>query len=93
MQAKLTPDHIEKLRGMAAQCKAKEDATDDDINSMMALEFPKTPSGKCLHACMQETIGVVSIEFGNWFENIFQFLFLRSKMVKLMLKRQYISVL
>lgn len=34
LQAKLTAEHIEKLQGMAAQCKAKEGATDDDINSM-----------------------------------------------------------
>lgn len=93
MQAKLTAKHIEKLREMAVKCKAKEDATDDDINSMMALEFPNTPSGKCLHACMQETIGVVSIRICNLFENIVQILSLRSKKVKWMSIRQYLSLI
>lgn len=64
IQAKLTGEHVEKLRGMACQCKAKEGVTEDDVHRMIAFAFPNTPSGKCLHACVQETIGIVSINSG-----------------------------
>lgn len=55
----LSPEDIGKFRGMAEECKTKEGATEDDINSMIAFEFPKTKPAKCLHACMHESLGMV----------------------------------
>lgn len=45
---------------LAAGCKDTEGASDDDVAAMMAREHPTTKPGKCLIACIMETIGVVS---------------------------------
>lgn len=44
---------------LAADCKAKESASDDDVKSLIEREIPTTTSGKCLHACIHETLGLV----------------------------------
>lgn len=45
---------------LMAECKTKEGAADADVQSLTAREHPSTHSGKCLSACIMETIGVVS---------------------------------
>lgn len=49
---------------LAAGCKEKEGASDDDIAAVMARDQPTTTTGKCLVACIMETIGVVSVIYG-----------------------------
>lgn len=50
---------------LANACKDKEGSSDADVATFLAHDLPTTPGGKCLCACVMETIGVVSIrEFG-----------------------------
>lgn len=44
---------------MLAECKTKEGATDDDVASVLARDIPTTPTAKCVHACLIETVGLV----------------------------------
>lgn len=55
---------------------AKESATDADVAAMLAHEPPTTQSGRCLSACIMETVGVVSdcaVAFKN--QKIFIYIF------------------
>lgn len=49
----------EMLKGMAAECKTKEGATDADVDDMVDKKLPSTKPAKCLNACMMEQFGVV----------------------------------
>lgn len=49
----------EMLKGMAADCKEKEGASDDDVDGMVNKAIPTTKPGKCLNACMMDQFGVV----------------------------------
>ncbi|KFB36232.1 hypothetical protein ZHAS_00003343 [Anopheles sinensis] len=51
-------DAKEMLRGLASDCKAKEGASDDDVDGFVNDVPPKTRTEKCLVACMQEQFGV-----------------------------------
>lgn len=42
------------------ECKAKENANDDDVMVVVNHDVPESPTQKCLFACFYETIGVVS---------------------------------
>lgn len=44
------------------ECKDKEGASEDDINTIMDRQVPTNPKAKCLLACAHETIGLVNIE-------------------------------
>lgn len=46
---------------LIGDCKEKENATDDDVKTVMDRTLPTTPTGKCLLACVHETVGVVRI--------------------------------
>lgn len=46
---------------MLAECKERENATDADVDTVLERNFPTTSTGKCLLACVHETIGVVRI--------------------------------
>uniref|UniRef100_A0A182MF96 Odorant-binding protein 13 n=1 Tax=Anopheles culicifacies TaxID=139723 RepID=A0A182MF96_9DIPT len=48
----------EMLRGLAAECKTKEGATDDDVEGFVNDKMPETRTQKCLAGCMQEQFGV-----------------------------------
>lgn len=50
-------DHMQLL---AQDCKIRENASASDMASLLAGDYPTTESGKCLHACMQELLGIVS---------------------------------
>lgn len=41
-------------------CKAKENANDEDAMIVINHEVPNSQGQKCLFACFYETIGVVS---------------------------------
>lgn len=43
------------------ECAAKEQATTTDLEELMARKPPSTKTAHCLHACMAETFGVVSL--------------------------------
>lgn len=49
----------EMFRGMSAECKEQENATDADVETMVNENYPETMPGKCLVACMQEQFGIV----------------------------------
>lgn len=58
----MTPDERKAIAAqLAATCKEKEGATDADVQVFAAHEHPTTHSGKCLTACVMETIGAVRI--------------------------------
>lgn len=42
-------------------CAAKEQATPADLDEWMAHKPPSTKTANCLHACMSETFGAVSL--------------------------------
>lgn len=41
------------------KCKAKEGATDNDVQEAIAHAPPTTRTGQCFNACMMETLGIV----------------------------------
>lgn len=46
---------------LGAECKAKEGASDADMAALAKHEDPPSKEGKCVVACVLETIGVVNI--------------------------------
>lgn len=51
----------EMLKGMAADCKEKEGASDADVEEMINKKIPTNKPAKCLNACMMDQFGVVSL--------------------------------
>lgn len=47
------------VRGMAAECKEKEGASDAEVDDMVDKKMPSTKPAKCLNACMMEQFGIV----------------------------------
>lgn len=45
---------------LLSDCKTKEGGTDADVQQMVNREHPTTPTGRCMSACIGESIGVVS---------------------------------
>lgn len=62
LKQKVSPnaDAMDKFMAIAKECQGKEGASDADIQAALAFKLPTTKPGKCLHACVGETIGVVS---------------------------------
>uniref|UniRef100_A0A182QN26 Odorant-binding protein 13 n=1 Tax=Anopheles farauti TaxID=69004 RepID=A0A182QN26_9DIPT len=48
----------EIMRGLAAECKNKEGASDDDVETFVEDKMPETRTQKCLAGCMQEQFGI-----------------------------------
>uniref|UniRef100_A0A182P640 Odorant-binding protein 13 n=1 Tax=Anopheles epiroticus TaxID=199890 RepID=A0A182P640_9DIPT len=48
----------EMLRGLAADCKTKEGATDEDVDGFVNDKMPESRTQKCLAGCMQEQFGI-----------------------------------
>lgn len=44
---------------LVGKCRAQEGASDADIQEMAAHQPPSTSSGKCLNACIMESVGIV----------------------------------
>lgn len=59
-------EHKSMLIGIAQECKATENASDDDMGRMVSKKAPETPEGKCLVACIMEEMGVVSLNFRSF---------------------------
>lgn len=47
---------------IANECKAIEGATDEDMECYNSYEMPTTPTGKGLHACIQEKMELVGVD-------------------------------
>lgn len=55
-----TPEEkLELEKKVFTVCKDKEKATDDDVKVLVDRLVPTTTTGKCLLACVHETIGLV----------------------------------
>lgn len=61
------------MKGMAADCKEKEGATDADVDDMIAKNMPSTKPAKCLTACMMDQFGVVRMTTFKNIVNIWQY--------------------
>lgn len=48
-----------KKEALVEQCKTKEGASDADAKVYLDNEVPTSHGGKCLGACIMETIGIV----------------------------------
>lgn len=44
---------------MVRRCQAQEQATENDLREFQQQRKPSTQTGKCLHACLMESIGLV----------------------------------
>jgi len=54
-------DEIMKMAEMMInECKVKEGATDDDAKQLMTEQLPDTHEGRCILACINEKMGIVS---------------------------------
>lgn len=47
------------MKGVFADCKGKEGATDAELEEVLAKKPPTTKGSKCLHACAHENMGMV----------------------------------
>lgn len=70
MQAMSVEQRQELENRLASECAKKEGVTDADLAEMKDRKLPTTQSGKCLHACIIETLGFVSYSFYLWFYHI-----------------------
>lgn len=50
------------MKKIADECAGKEGASAADIEEVFAKKPPSAKTGKCLHACMAEKIGMVSYQ-------------------------------
>lgn len=48
---------------MTRACQNQVQATEDDMKEFSMHSKPSSKSGKCLHACLMESIGLVILEF------------------------------
>lgn len=55
--------HKQMMMGAAQECKASEDASDDDLGRLVEKKAPETKEGKCLFTCIMEQMDVVSFSF------------------------------
>lgn len=44
---------------MVRRCQSQEQATENDMQEFQQQRKPTTKTGKCLHACLMESIGLV----------------------------------
>lgn len=51
---------METLKKMVNECATKESASADDTAEVLAKKVPSTKGGKCIYACLGETLGIVS---------------------------------
>lgn len=53
------------LMGVAMECKASENASDDDLGKLVEKKTQDTKEGKCLLACIMEQMDVVRFQKFN----------------------------
>lgn len=51
---------VEVFYDLANKCVAKEGATSQDLEDILARRIPSTKAGSCIPACLAEMIGIVS---------------------------------
>lgn len=44
---------------MGKQCQTQEGASEQDLQEFLMHQVPSTQTGKCLRACIMETVNVV----------------------------------
>lgn len=54
----------EVLRKSMADCRAKENGSEDDLKRLLATQYPETHQGRCMIACSLEDFAIVS--FGEF---------------------------
>lgn len=59
-QAKTREEMKAKWQTLAAECQKSSGASDDDLEKIITHVKPETHEGKCMIACIFETMGVVS---------------------------------
>lgn len=58
----MTPaEKFERDKKILQDCKISTKATDEDIKIIFEHGVPTTHTGKCLVACTQEKVGIVSL--------------------------------
>lgn len=50
---------MKKAQQMTRSCQQVVQATEDDLKELQTQQKPSSESGKCLHACLMESIGLV----------------------------------
>lgn len=60
LQAAITPKHMQKTMNLIMDCAFREQATQYDLDELFAHRPPTTKSAKCLHACINERLNLVS---------------------------------
>lgn len=53
-------DEHEFIHGLLGSCKNRENGSEDDMKILENMQVPETREGKCMMACVLETIGIVS---------------------------------
>ena len=59
-QAKTREEMKARWQALAAECQKTSEASDDDLEKIITHVKPETHEGKCMIACIFETMGVVS---------------------------------
>lgn len=52
---------MKKAQQMTRSCQKMVQATEDDMKEFQMQQKPTTKSGKCLHACLMESIELVNV--------------------------------
>lgn len=90
-------EEARKSEQMIRGCQSQEQATENDMREFSQQRKPSTKTGKCLHACLMESIGLVifllSCDFFIFWKIFDQILYLmfRLKMVCYQWKIQFVS--
>lgn len=58
-QAVSREEQHKMMQVMGKSCQEKEGASDSDFSELIDHALPTTKPGKCLRACMMESIGLV----------------------------------
>lgn len=60
VQGKTREEMKARWKALADECQKSSGASDDELEKVMTHAKPETHDGKCMIACMLETMGVVS---------------------------------
>lgn len=52
-------EQARRAQQMVQRCKMQEKSTETDMAEFSQQRRPSTETGKCLHACLMETVGLV----------------------------------
>lgn len=60
----MTPEEEhEVIHGVMESCRDKESGSESDMKVLEKMGVPDTKEGKCILACIFETVGIVSEDF------------------------------